>query len=153
MVYQWKYFTHKVKAQDVGECFERLENRHGTLTPELIVKEAKKPRSILHSLFEWDDAKAAAEHRLTQARYYLRMLVVVTEIEDDEPIITNAYVSLDNNKIYDNITNIMVDDTKRARLLAKALAELVAFQKKYGELEALAEIFKEVTKVIADKET
>jgi hypothetical protein len=42
---------------------ERLAAEHGELTEQLIVDAARSPDSLLHSLFEWDDAKAAAKHR------------------------------------------------------------------------------------------
>jgi hypothetical protein len=40
----------------------------GSIRPEQIVDDARDSQSPLHSFFEWDDAKAAAEWRLHQAR-------------------------------------------------------------------------------------
>jgi hypothetical protein len=43
---------------------ERLAAEHGDeLTEEIVVEAARSPDSYLHSLFEWDDAKAARKHR------------------------------------------------------------------------------------------
>lgn len=40
----------------------------GVLTPSGVVSEAENPESPLHSLFEWDDAKAGHRYRIDQAR-------------------------------------------------------------------------------------
>jgi hypothetical protein len=43
---------------------ERLVAEHGgELTEEIVLEAARSPDSYLHSLFEWDDAKAARKHR------------------------------------------------------------------------------------------
>ena len=43
---------------------ERLVAEHGgELTEEIVLEAARSPDSYLHSLFEWDDAKAARRHR------------------------------------------------------------------------------------------
>ena len=43
---------------------ERLAAEHGDeLTEEIVVEAARSPDFYLHSLFEWDDAKAARKHR------------------------------------------------------------------------------------------
>jgi hypothetical protein len=43
---------------------ERLAAEYGDeLTEENVVEAARSPDSYLHSLFEWDDAKAARKHR------------------------------------------------------------------------------------------
>jgi hypothetical protein len=33
------------------------------MTEEIVLEAARSPDSYLHSLFEWDDAKAARKHR------------------------------------------------------------------------------------------
>jgi hypothetical protein len=43
---------------------ERLAAEYGDdLTPQIVVDAARPPDSPLHSLFEWDNAKAARKHR------------------------------------------------------------------------------------------
>jgi hypothetical protein len=43
---------------------ERLAAEQGDeLTEETVVEAARSPDSYLHSLFEWDDAKAARKYR------------------------------------------------------------------------------------------
>jgi hypothetical protein len=58
-----------------------LENERGQLTPNVLVDDAASAESPLHAMFEWDDAKAAAKHRLDQARAIIHSVKVkiVTE--------------------------------------------------------------------------
>lgn len=55
------------------------EKGGGSLTPEAVVSAARDPASPLHTAFEWDDAKAAMEHRLSQARHMIRRVMVFVE--------------------------------------------------------------------------
>lgn len=54
----------------------------GRLTPELVVEAARDPASPLHSHFEWDDPKAAAAHRLDQARTLIRSVKIQVTVAD-----------------------------------------------------------------------
>lgn len=68
-----------------------LENKHGYLTPELIVNDAMNPNSPLHSQFTWDKDSAAHAYWLVQARNLIRSVKVVFTV-DTKTIQTVAYV-------------------------------------------------------------
>lgn len=52
-----------------------------------LVKEARKKRSPIHGLFEWDDPTAAKQARHLLAQYYLRAInVVVINVDTSEVI-------------------------------------------------------------------
>jgi len=53
---------------------------NGRLTPESVIEASKPEDHPLHSYFEWDDAKAAHEHRLHQARKIISAVPVVREV-------------------------------------------------------------------------
>lgn len=53
----------------------------GHLTAEAVVSDAANPKSPLHSRFEWDNSKAAHEHRLEQARALIRSVRVEVQTE------------------------------------------------------------------------
>lgn len=63
--------------QHVHEYLIALHKQHGTLTPELVVADAKRKDSPLHELFEWDKAKAAQAHWHDVARALIRNVRVV----------------------------------------------------------------------------
>ena len=68
---------NKQDAERIGPELLRLKKRNGTLTKEAVVKSAQRQGSPLHADFEWDDEKAATAHRLEQARYIMRSIMIV----------------------------------------------------------------------------
>ncbi len=72
-----------LKTKIAAELQRISEQHHGRLTPEAVVNEARDPASDLHNCFEWDDATAADQHRLNQARELIRgvkVTVVTTTV-------------------------------------------------------------------------
>ena len=69
------------------------ELHQGRITPEMVVDAARDPNSPLHSAFTWDDAQAAHEHRLAQARVLLRRVRV--EVETGTRLIRVPYFTRD----------------------------------------------------------
>jgi hypothetical protein len=70
------------KKELVRVRLDALAEKHdGLLTPEMVVADAKNPKSPLHEHFVWDTKKAAAQHWLDTARMLIRSVrvVVVTE--------------------------------------------------------------------------
>jgi hypothetical protein len=64
------------------QLLEDIAQRNGgVLRPEDIVREAASSAHELHDVFEWDDLKAAHEHRVEQARTLVRSVRVVVTTE------------------------------------------------------------------------
>lgn len=85
IAYRWEpgRAVKGVEAQTVGEELDRIRiDRGGILKPENVVEEAKASSSPLHGCFEWNDEKAANEHRKWQARDLIRSVSVVYEDEE-----------------------------------------------------------------------
>lgn len=75
-------FSH-VDAERIGPELIRLKNENGgVLTKNLILESATEEDSVLHSDFEWDDETAAQKHRLDQAGYMLRSIMIVWDESD-----------------------------------------------------------------------
>jgi hypothetical protein len=68
--------------QTIQDHLIALHRQHGTLTPELVVEDARNEDSPLHDLFEWDPAKAALAHWHGVARALIRNVRVVVVNED-----------------------------------------------------------------------
>lgn len=77
-VYQWRPRTKfDIDPQLAGQELEKIKGHNsGEVTPEAVIKAAEAATSPLHSLFEWDDAKAAQQQRLTTAGLLIRSIVV-----------------------------------------------------------------------------
>lgn len=72
-----------VTKETVQEKLTKILERDGCIKASAVVKEAKPKKSPIHDCFEWDDGKAADEHRLWQARHLIRVTVVPYEGEDN----------------------------------------------------------------------
>lgn len=120
----------------------------GMLKPTDVVKFAKSPKTALHKFFEWDDSKAAKEHRLAQARSLITEYVITVE-DVDFPV--RALVSLPSDRAhgrgYRSIQDVMESAAMRAEYLNEALAALNRCKAKYGQLKELARVWSAIDKV------
>lgn len=150
MVYKWRY-TMPVPAEKAGAELERLEKKHGHISPQIVLDSSRKENAPLHKCFEWNDTTAAEKYRLTQAGQIINNLVVVLdEYEHHEPV--RAFVNVVKNAParageFLHISSAMQEDESREIILANALRELKEFEKKYKELGELAGIFSEIGKL------
>lgn len=85
--------TKGVPAQDAGEELARIHAEHGTLRPADVVEESRPDDAVLHPVFEWDDSKAADEHRKWQARMLIRSVVTVAETGKQESAYAHVQIS------------------------------------------------------------
>lgn len=146
LIYDWKR-AMPVKAQDAGEHLKKLERQHGAVTPKLIVDDARPKTALLHKCFEWNDGIAAEKYRESQAGFILRNLVTVSVTKTEEQSEVRAFVNIikEGDSKFISVTTAMSDDDMRQQVLNNALSELMAFKKKYGQLEELAEVFTAVS--------
>ncbi len=127
-------------------CREELEHirlQHGgVLRATDVVEYARDPDTALHGRFEWDDTKAAEQHRVWQARELIRV-VVHTRPACQPP--TRVYVSLTNDRRndgggYRTLDEVMRSESMREALLKQAHADMVLFETKYRQLTELASV-------------
>jgi len=148
--YRWKdgyVSVGKVKAQDVGERLHDLEQENGGLTPSLIVDEARSRKSILHPMFEWEDAKAAENWRQDQAQHIVRHIVTIAkgdmpEVRTWVSIVAPDDSVLDRNRIYISSKVAMADKQTRKQILQEAWSGILAWKERYKgykELNALCD--------------
>jgi hypothetical protein len=146
MIYQWRSGTRlKLDAQAAGERTEKIRQKAGNaFSPALLVADARRPTSPLHPGFEWDDAKAAEDHRLNQARYILRQLAVVTTSEKGETVLVHAFVSImnheDESRLYTSVQHAMADPELREQLLEQVRREARDFRRRLSDFEEFATV-------------
>ena len=71
---------------------ELADENGGTLTPRVVVDDARKHRGgPLHALFDWDDASAADKQRLDKARELIRSVKLEITVEESEISIKAPY--------------------------------------------------------------
>lgn len=151
MTYKYKSIPHdfykNVDPEVAADALFEIERKHGDLTPEIIVGEAKKKRHPLHKCFEWDDTKAAHKFRLSQASSIMRVLVTVTDDnEDDEPVRVFVNVYDAGHKSYRQLNDVLSDDALREQLFNRLLSDISSLERKYKKYTALSGFFAHVDK-------
>lgn len=143
--YEWKSGARiELDPMQFGAYVSSLAERNdGAVTPEMLVEDARRPGSPLHAEIEWDDATAAEKHRLSQARYLLRSLVVTVRSEGDDSLRqVRAYwpVRQDGDRVYVSVTVVLADTDWRQETLERARQELAGWRRRYADLVELAEL-------------
>ena len=82
----------KTKATDAVKAL--AEKHGGTITPEIILEDAKRKKSPLHCFFCWDDTAAANEYRRIQASMLIRRIKVTYQTPDDRSVRVRAFVNV-----------------------------------------------------------
>lgn len=77
------------RDDSVLEALQQVERDAGRLTPEAVVEAARDPASPLHNAFTWDDATAAHEQRLHEARRLIRSVRV--EVRTEARTVSTVY--------------------------------------------------------------
>lgn len=143
MIYKWKIpGVIPVDAQTAGEELQRIYQEKGGLNPSDIVEESRNDSAPLHPCFEWDDEIAAEKYRQTQAQMIVRSIVTVQEKPNREPVETRAFVSIQQE--YKPIEVVTNSEEQMQELLRTALAELMAFRRKYSILSELAGVMRAI---------
>lgn len=126
-----------VSAEVAGQELGRIREAHGTLTPELTVEESRPEGAPLHPVFEWDDAKAASEHRLGQARSLIRA-VYIRRGEADAPQPVWVHVVTEEGRCYEPAEVVVQSPALLESALSELRANLHAAQRSVSELLELA---------------
>lgn len=125
-----------VSAADAGAELARLR-QSGPLTPRVVVDEARDAANPLHPAFEWDDAKAADEHRLQQARGIIRAVYVKT-VSDEAPRPVFVHVTTEDGGSYERLSVVAATPDLYATAVDELRGKLVAAQQSLRELEIAA---------------
>ena len=144
--------SHK---QLVREELEQLREANGGefVPPAKVVEYARThKRSALHKEFEWDNTKAAHQHRLEQARHLIRLYVNIVPNQNGSEVSVPMYVSLVSDRRkpgggYRTLESVMSTEELREELLQQALDELQRVRKKYQTLQELGPVFAAIDRV------
>ena len=148
MIYKWKLpGLIPVDAQTAGEELQRIYREKGALNPVDIVDESRDSAAPLHPCLEWDDETAAEKYRQTQAMQIVRSIITIQESDKKEAQEVRAFVHVQES--YHPISVVVSSKKQMDELLASALLELKAFQRKYSVLVELSLVFEAIEKISA----
>lgn len=147
--YAWRPGSRvNLDADKAGRELENIRNTHGgELKAPDVLERARSANSSLHDHFEWDDGKAAEQHRLTQAGELIRSITVdITRSNIEPPKTVRAFVSVEREggRSYTSTLHAMGDAELRRQVLEGAWRELLAIRQKYQGLEELARVFQAI---------
>jgi hypothetical protein len=148
--YNWKLkgLAKGVNPLIAAGELSRLQNIYGTLSPEMLVKEAMDPNSIFHPIFEWNDTKAAYGYRIQQARVLLNNLRI-NVISDGESTEISVYEVTCFKDGYKSITTLTSDDVEYVK--QNILREMKYWKAKlqiYKEFERTIELINQAIETI-----
>lgn len=141
-------------------AIRKLAEKHGgTITPEIVLNDAKRKGSPLHSFFTWDDGKAAAKYRLHEASMLIRRVKVtyhpsegitvkvrafinVVEPEDEatDEEIDEASASGRQRGIYVGFQDALKIDSYRDQIVRQCKRDVETFRSKYVSISEAARI-------------
>lgn len=137
----------KHNAAVVHAALEGVRSKYGALSPALVVQEAKRKTSPLHSIvYAATDAEAARMGREAIASRLIRSLRVVVITPEREEINVRAFISRPaegsgKTRSYLSTIEEMGSEEGRAVMLRQAWLELRAFKRKYAALSEFAMVF------------
>lgn len=125
---------------------QTILDKHGDLTPEIVVNEAADPAHPLHAKFMWDDTEAARLYRNVQAQLLIRSVkVTVTPTGATQPIRVRAFISrteIDPDAAaagdgsYAPVEQVMASDVDREKYLRQLEREWQSLKRRaYGYRE------------------
>jgi len=121
---------------------QQIVSSEGEVSASKLVDAARPEHSPAHGAFEWDDAKAGEEYRLSQARKYLRKVSVTVEDGKQSVRLINVPVfkeSQTREGTYKPISSVVLVEDEYERALRQLLVKLETLQAAYDDLVAAAE--------------
>lgn len=135
-----------ITTQRIAELKSVAKHHGGILQAADVVEFARNPKTALHSIFEWNDGKAAELYRMEQARQLLRVTVELISVRNEDMSVRVFFSPGGNRKGDDNggyqVTARLLESKEgRAAILETAIGELEAFKEKYSFLSELCDVF------------
>ena len=112
-------YRARVPADVAGPALLELAGDRGLegLPASEVVASARPEQSPLHDVFEWDDATAAEEYRLEQARGLVRSVCVVVTGDDGVETRHHLFVNLRDGEGYRRVIEVRRDAPSYERLV------------------------------------
>ncbi|SDD61387.1 hypothetical protein SAMN04488581_2666 [Mycolicibacterium neoaurum] len=140
---------------DLRSVLTAQYQKHGELTPQIVVEEARPDTAPLHNRFEWDDEVAGEKYRLVQAAELIRSVrITFSDNKTGERRYVRGFHSLrqagDTERGgYAPTEEIVQDEIATKLLLNELKREIADLRKKYGHLEEFITVLREEAGEIA----
>jgi hypothetical protein len=130
--------AHRADPNVIGFSLKQIADAHGgRLEPDRIIEAARASRHPLHRHFEWNDERAAYQHRLDTARRIVRSVMLIDPNKPNEPP-QRAWISVQDNGVsYRGIEEVLTESRLQLAIMKRALSDLTAWQQRYKGLERI----------------
>jgi len=138
--------------QVIGDALEKIRvDAGGELRPEAVVDAAKATDNPLHRHFEWDDRKAAYQHRLSEARSLIRLVRIEAEEDGEMPKMAFFSINGTGGRSYRAVGDVTRSQALQDALLEAADRDLKAWQTRYQMIEDVCILVTEARAKLAAK--
>ncbi len=136
-------------VQEAGAALQEILDKHPEVTTEEVVNFAKSSDCPFHAWFQWDDTKAAEQHRLDQARGLMRSIRITIITPEEKVFEVSIASSIDSDltdkaRAYTSTVDGLSDPNTRAKILSLALRELKVIRSKYAMLSELSQVVQSI---------
>lgn len=141
----------ELKKTVVQRELRRLIEQEHLLRPERVLEVARAPSNPLHKFFQWDNGKAAEAYRLGQAREMIRIVHVLTAINDGrkrQPITVRALVNVNPGKGFVMRNEALSETTIRSAVIERRIRELETWARETSDVSELSGIRDAVLKEV-----
>ena len=142
--YEWHDdYRPKIDPNIVGGVLEQLEETNGGVTASAFLDASRPADSPTHSIFEWDNDKAAESWRLAQSRSTINALKVVYIDPEGTEQKVSAFIKTSEPKqptVYENIQQALSIQEKKEIVLERLQRELQSFIIRNSHIEELADM-------------
>src|SRR3990167_3299279 len=118
--------------------FLKAHFKDGELDAKSVLDLARPKSSPIHNYFTWEDTKAAEAYRLMQARQLISCVVVEIKGVEVRKYTTPVVVNDTGDKYYVDVQVARKAPDIWAQVLDRALADLVSWKQRYGNLKELS---------------
>lgn len=159
-----KKSASRIKKADEGaiaDILNELSVDNG-VNPEMVLNEARDPKSVLHKYFTWDDQSAAHKHRLAEAGLIIRSynmrveyVQVLPSKSKQEPqrkeIVTRMLQSVrrgDNTFVYKQVAQVLGSPEEKNQAIQQLYTYLLSAVNKFHAFVELAEEISDLTPIL-----
>lgn len=129
---------------NLRDHLQAVYNRHGQLTPALVVQEATPEDHPLHSRFTWDNNVAADAYRRVQAQELIRSVkVIYREADETEPARSVRgwhAVRRETGHVYEPAEKVIEDEFTKRLVLNDMRREWLALKRRYERFAEFADL-------------
>lgn len=135
---------------DLRTILTGVYEARGSLTPAILVDEARATDHPLHDRFEWDDAIAGEKYRLVQARHIIRSVRIEYGSDDDgTPRTARGYLNVtrdygdeevDPDRSYVPTEEALSDPLMSRLVLRQFELDAKAFRARWSHLREYAQV-------------